>query len=158
MISQKITTSQEAADRIAEWKNEGDRVVFTNGCFDIIHPGHVLYLESAKAQGNRLVVGLNADTSVRRLKGAERPIQAERARATVLAALASVDLVVVFEEDTPQRLIEAICPDILVKGGDWSVDEIVGADFVLGQGGEVKSLQFEDGFSSTNIIDKIKNL
>jgi D-glycero-beta-D-manno-heptose 1-phosphate adenylyltransferase len=131
------------------------KIVFTNGCFDILHAGHVQYLNEAKALGDILVVGLNSDSSVKRLKGNTRPINSEEDRAIVLAALESVDYVVIFEEDTPYNLIYHIKPDILVKGGDWSPQTIVGADVVIKNGGEVKSLSFKKGISSTQIIDKI---
>ena len=137
---------------------EGKRVVFTNGCFDILHVGHVKYLAEAKAQGDILVIGLNADASVKRLKGSERPINVQEDRADVLAALASVDYVTLFEEDTPLALITAVMPDVLVKGGDWPVEKIVGHEVVLQKGGEVKSLQFVEGRSSSDLIEKLKTL
>jgi len=133
----------------------GKKVVFTNGCFDIIHTGHINYLYLAKAQGDILIVGLNSDDSVRRLKGAERPINAEKDRALVLSALEMIDYVVIFDEDTPYNLIKKIVPDVLVKGGDWKEEEIVGADIVKANSGEVKSLPFWDGYSTTNIVRKI---
>ncbi|MCU0577270.1 MAG: D-glycero-beta-D-manno-heptose 1-phosphate adenylyltransferase [Desulfobacterota bacterium] len=132
------------------------KVVFTNGCFDIIHAGHVTYLAKARVMGDCLVVGLNSDSSVRRIKGPERPINREQARAAVLGALACVDHVVLFEEDTPLNLIECIRPDVLVKGGDWAVEDIVGADVVRSSGGQVITIPFEDGFSTTGIIRRIK--
>ena len=132
------------------------KVVFTNGCFDILHSGHVLYLEEAKSLGDILVVGLNSDESVRRLKGNERPINSEHERAIVLSGLSFVDYVIVFNEDTPYELIKTIQPDILVKGGDWAVESIVGYDIVLRKGGVVKSLLFKEGVSTTSIIDKLK--
>lgn len=130
-------------------------VVFTNGCFDILHPGHVDYLQRARNLGERLVVGLNSDASVRRLKGPTRPVNDEASRALVLAALACVDHVVVFEEDTPYELIRAVAPDVLVKGGDWSVDRIVGRDLVEARGGRVLSIPLLPGHSTTAIIDRI---
>ena len=133
------------------------KVVFTNGCFDILHIGHVTYLQEARACGDLLVVGINSDDSVKRLKGPERPIQNEQDRARILAALESVSFTTLFVEDTPLKLIEAIKPDVLVKGGDWSIDQIVGSDVVLANGGEVKSLSFVDGRSTTNIVNKINN-
>ncbi len=136
----------------------GKKVVFTNGCFDILHVGHVKYLQEAKSQGDILVVGINADASVRKLKGEERPIQNEVDRGEVLSALACVDYVAIFEEDTPENLIKLIKPDVLVKGGDWKVDQIVGSDFVMSYGGKVKSLQFVQGKSTTNIVSKILKL
>ena len=130
-------------------------VVFTNGCFDILHPGHVDYLQRARDLGSCLVVGLNSDASVRRLKGALRPVNDEASRALVLAALACVDYVVLFEEDTPYELIKAVRPDILVKGGDWSVDRIVGRDLVEERGGRVLSIPLLEGYSTTAIVDRI---
>ena len=132
------------------------KVVFTNGCFDILHVGHVRYLQEAKALGDILVVGLNTDASVQVLKGPERPVQNENSRAEIMAALACVDFVTLFGEQTPELLIREVQPDVLVKGGDWTVDKITGAPFVLSYGGEVKSLQFADGFSTTSLIDKIR--
>lgn len=131
------------------------KMVFTNGCFDVLHFGHVHYLLQAKALGDILVVGLNSDDSVRRLKGPSRPINGEKERAFVLAALACVDYVVVFEEDTPKELIETVRPDVLVKGGDYTLDQIVGADFVTRNGGTVTTLPFVEGFSSTRIIEQL---
>lgn len=130
------------------------KLVFTNGCFDILHIGHVRYLQEARAQGDILCVGVNSDASVRRLKGDERPIQSEVHRAEILVALKTVDYTVLFTEDTPLSLIQKIKPDVLVKGGDWSIEQIVGAKEVLAFGGEVKSLQFVQGQSTTNIIEK----
>lgn len=132
------------------------KVVFTNGCFDIIHRGHVEYLEKAKSLGDILIVGLNDDKSVNELKGIDRPINNEGDRARVLLALRSVDEVIIFGEETPIELINIIKPDVLVKGGDWAVEDIVGHEFVLGNGGEVFSLPFSKGYSTTNIIKKIK--
>lgn len=131
------------------------RIVFTNGCFDILHVGHTRYLRDARALGDVLVVGINADASVKRLKGPERPIQNEDDRAEILASLASVDFVVRFDEDTPLALIEAIAPDVLVKGGDWPVEKIVGSNFVLARGGDVRSLPFHPGKSTTSLIERI---
>jgi rfaE bifunctional protein nucleotidyltransferase chain/domain len=135
--------------------NQNKKIVFTNGCFDIIHAGHVQYLQQAKNQGDILIVGLNSDNSVKRLKGANRPINNQQDRKIVLEALRSVDYVIIFDEDTPYNLIKQINPDVLVKGGDWRVDEIVGSDIVLKNGGEVKSLLFIDDTSTTSIIEKI---
>lgn len=129
--------------------------VFTNGCFDLLHVGHLRYLADARALGDRLVVGLNSDSSVKRLKGEERPIVPEEERREMLLGLKPVDEVIIFEEDTPLRLIQEVKPDVLVKGGDWAIDQIVGADFVIGLGGKVLSLPFHEGRSSTNIIGKI---
>jgi len=136
-------------------KAEGKRVVFTNGCFDILHRGHVDYLAKAKAQGDVLIVGLNADSSMKRLKGPGRPIVEEGDRAIVLAALAVVDYVCVFDEDTPYELIRALVPDVLVKGADWSVNDIVGKDVVEAAGGSVHTIEFLPNRSTSKIIQKI---
>jgi rfaE bifunctional protein nucleotidyltransferase chain/domain len=136
-------------------KKTGKRVVFTNGCFDILHRGHVDYLSKARALGDILIVGVNTDASVKRLKGANRPIVQEDDRATVLAALAVVDYVCLFDEDTPYELIRALVPDILVKGADWSVSDIVGKDIVEAAGGTVHTIEFLPNRSTTNIIQKI---
>lgn len=138
-------------------KSEGKKVVFTNGCFDILHKGHVAYLNEAKKCGDLLIVGLNSDASVKRLKGEERPINNEQDRKFVLENLKSVDFVEIFTEDTPLNLIKAITPNYLVKGGDWTVDQIVGSDHVITNGGEVYSLNFVDGYSTTGIIKKINS-
>lgn len=132
------------------------RVVFTNGCFDILHVGHVRYLKEARELGDLLVIGLNTDASVRRLKGPTRPVQNESARAEILAALACVDFVALFDEETPEQLIQRVRPDVLVKGGDYSIATIVGAPFVQSYGGQVKVLRFSDGFSTTSIIEKLR--
>lgn len=140
------------------WRLKGDRIVFTNGCFDILHRGHVEYLEEAAALGERLVIGLNSDASVRRQgKGLDRPINDQDSRAKVLAALRSVDSVVIFDQDTPLELIQAIGPDVLVKGGDWSEDRIVGSEYVRTYGGQVKSLKLVEGFSTTALVEKIRH-
>ena len=144
-----------AKTRCATWATAGERVVFTNGVFDLLHPGHVTYLEEARALGDRLVVGLNADASVRRLKGATRPIQCASDRARVLAGLKAVDLVVEFAEDTPLALIEALRPDVLVKGGDYTLATIVGAREVMAWGGEVRVLGFVAGKSTTGLIGRM---
>jgi rfaE bifunctional protein nucleotidyltransferase chain/domain len=140
------------------WRMKGDRIVFTNGCFDILHRGHVEYLEEAAALGDRLVVGLNSDMSVRRQgKGPERPLNDQDSRAKVLAAIRHVDAVVIFDGDTPLELIQAIGPDVLVKGGDWSEDRIVGAEYVRTYGGVVRSLGLVEGFSTTALVEKIRH-
>jgi rfaE bifunctional protein nucleotidyltransferase chain/domain len=154
----KRYTLSELAEQCETWRANGEKIVFTNGVFDLLHPGHVLYLKEAADLGDRLVVGLNADQSVKQLnKGPERPIQDQDARATILAALSSVDAVVLFEEETPLHLIESLRPDTLVKGGDYTIDQIVGADLVMKNGGQVKQLQFVAGYSTTNIEQKIRN-
>ena len=131
------------------------KVVFTNGCFDLLHVGHIRYLSQAKKLGDILIVGLNSDRSVKMLKGKDRPINSFEDRATLLSALKSVDLVIMFEEQTPENLIKEIVPDILVKGGDYKIEEIVGYKTVIDNGGRVETLSFYDDYSSTNYIDKI---
>lgn len=133
------------------------KIVFTNGCFDLLHVGHVRYLQEARKLGDILIVGINTDASVKKLKGPTRPIQNESDRAEILAALGCVDFTVLFGEDTPEKLIESIRPDVLVKGGDWTVDTIAGGPFVQSYGGEVRSLILVDGKSTTKIIEKSKN-
>ena len=136
-------------------KAERKKIVFTNGCFDILHVGHIRYLAQAKKLGDFLIIGLNSDSSVRELKGENRPINSLEDRATLLSAIESVDLVIMFEEQTPENLIKDIVPDILVKGGDYNIEDIVGYQTVIQNGGQVKTLSFYDGYSSTNYIDKI---
>jgi rfaE bifunctional protein nucleotidyltransferase chain/domain len=142
---------------IQKEREKEKKIVFTNGCFDIIHAGHVDYLEKAKSLGDFLVVGLNSDESVKRLKGPTRPVNPVEQRKKVLQALKPVDLVIVFEEDTPERLIKEIKPDVLVKGGDWKIENIVGADFVMSYGGKVYTIDFVYDTSTTKIIEKVKN-
>ncbi|MGE0763306.1 MAG: D-glycero-beta-D-manno-heptose 1-phosphate adenylyltransferase [Bdellovibrionales bacterium] len=137
---------------------KGRRVVFTNGCFDILHVGHVRYLQEARALGDLLVLGLNSDASVKKLKGEARPVQNEADRSEILASLGCVDYVVIFGEETPLELIKQVSPDILVKGGDWPIDKIVGAKEILAKGGQVKSLKFHPGRSTTSILEKIQKL
>lgn len=140
------------------WRMKGDRIVFTNGCFDILHRGHVEYLQEAALLGDRLIIGLNSDESVRRLDKAEdRPFNDQNDRAKVLTALRFVDAVVIFDQDTPLELIQTIGPDVLVKGGDWKPEQIVGADIVKARGGDVRSLKLVDGFSTTNLVEKIRH-
>ena len=136
-------------------RDEGSRIVFTNGCFDLLHVGHITYLEKAKEMGDVLVVGLNSDDSVLRLKGEGRPVKKLESRMAVLAGLSSVDAVIVFSEDTPLQLIKKVRPDVLVKGGDYTINQIVGADFVHELGGEVKTIDFVEGYSSSSIIEKL---
>ncbi|MEM9834947.1 MAG: D-glycero-beta-D-manno-heptose 1-phosphate adenylyltransferase [Bacteroidota bacterium] len=158
LVNDKIMSLSDMYNRRNSWRPYDQLTVFTNGVFDVIHPGHLTYLAEARSLGDRLIVGLNSDASVKRLKGDERPIMPQSARAQLLASLFFVDGVVLFEEDTPLQLITRLQPDILVKGGDYSEDEIVGAREVKAAGGQVKVLSFLDGFSSTSIIQKIKNL
>ena len=133
-----------------------ERIVFTNGCFDLLHPGHVDLLNRAKQLGTRLIVGINSDASVRRIKGSGRPFMNQADRAALLSALESVDEVVVFDDLTPEKLIREIAPDVLVKGGDWKPEEIIGSDFVLENGGEVRSLPLLEGYSSSDLVEKIQ--
>ena len=133
------------------------KIVFTNGCFDIIHPGHIDLLRRARALGTKLIVGINSDASTRRIKGAPRPFFSQEDRAEILKNLQSVDEVVVFDEPTPEKLIEKIKPDVLVKGGDWKIEEIIGADFVKSYGGEVFSIPLKEGFSSSRVVEKIQS-
>lgn len=156
MTKEKIVSKEEGALLVKQWQDAGKKVVFTNGCFDIVHLGHIDYLEKAHNLGDKLVLGLNTDASVRRLKGEQRPIVNEYARARMMAALAFVDAVILFDEPTPLELIETVCPDYLVKGDDYSIENIVGADFVLSRGGEVKTISLVEGFSTSNIINKIR--
>ena len=149
---------QNQLDQIADWKNDGHAIVFTNGCFDLLHPGHIQYLEDAAKLGDKLIVGLNDDDSVRRLKGSSRPINNLNFRKKILMGLRSVNLVIPFYEDTPLNLIELIKPDFLVKGGDYSIETVVGHKVVQDYGGQVKILSFLDGYSSSEIISKIKSL
>jgi rfaE bifunctional protein nucleotidyltransferase chain/domain len=133
-------------------------VVFTNGVFDLLHPGHVRYLQSARGLGDALIVGLNADASVRRNKGPSRPINSERERAELVAALACVDAVVLFDDDTPAAIIRSIQPDVLVKGADWAADQIVGRDTVEARGGRVVRVEVEKGYSTTALVEKVRSL
>ncbi len=156
-VSSVILDRPDLARQLDALRAAGRRVVFTNGCFDIVHPGHVRYLTAARQLGDALVVALNTDASVRRLgKEKGRPFNSERDRAEVIAALAAVDYVTLFDEDTPLELIRALRPDVLVKGGDWRVEDIVGGDEVLARGGEVHSLQFAPGYSTTELVNRIR--
>lgn len=151
----KILDLEVLKKHIAGLKVKGETIVFTNGCFDIIHSGHLHTLSEAKALGTKLIVGINSDASVKRLKGEKRPVLSEDERALIVAALSFVDFVILFEEDTPFNLIKNITPTILVKGGDYKIEEIVGADIVLNNGGSVEMIPFLTGFSTTNTIEKI---
>ena len=153
----KIKTLEGAKKTCDAVKTSGGIVVFTNGCFDILHPGHTRYLQDARNLGDHLVVGVNSDRSVKAIKDSGRPILAEQVRVELVASLACVDTVLIFDEDTPFRVIKYLLPSILVKGGDWAEDEIVGSDVVKSAGGEVKRIPFVDGFSTTGIIDVILN-
>jgi len=156
MLSNKIKTLSCAAGAVIKLKQKNKKIVFTNGCFDILHAGHVSYLSKAKSLGDILVIGLNSDSSVRRIKGKPKPVVSQNDRAALLAALEAVDFVVIFKDPTPLRLIKAIKPDVLVKGGDWKKEDIVGSDFVESYGGKVKSLKYIKGLSTRSIIKKIK--
>ena len=142
---------------VTNWQLEGKKVVFTNGVFDLLHIGHITYLAKAAELGDKLVIGLNSDSSVKRIKGENRPVNDQNNRAVLLAALFFVDAVVVFDEDTPLNLITTLLPDILVKGADYSIENIIGANEVIANGGEVKTIDFVEGHSSSSIIEKIRN-
>lgn len=154
----KILDTNQVLEKVAEWKDAKQKVVFTNGCFDIVHLGHIDYLEKAKALGDKLIVALNTDASVRKLKGSTRPVVEEYARARMIASFSFVDAVTYFGEDTPYELIQAIVPDILVKGDDYTLDNIVGADIVMSNGGNVSTIELVKGYSTSNIIEKIKKI
>jgi D-glycero-beta-D-manno-heptose 1-phosphate adenylyltransferase len=157
-IQHKIFSSKEIVFQVNRWKMISKTISFTNGCFDILHPGHIASLSDAAREADILVVGVNADVSARRLKGAGRPVMDEKARALMLASLAMVDAVVIFEEDTPLDLIQSVQPDVLVKGGDYTIEQIVGAKEVMASGGRVVINPILAGFSTTGIIGKIQTL
>ena len=152
----KIKTLEQAKEELDNLKEKGKKIVFTNGCFDILHIGHARYLYMARDLGDFLIVAVNSDRSVKALKGPDRPVIKENERAEMLAALGCVDMTVIFDEDTPYEVIKELVPDLLVKGGDWKEEDIVGSDIVRAAGGEVKSITFVDGSSTTNIINRIK--
>ncbi|MEI7695113.1 MAG: D-glycero-beta-D-manno-heptose 1-phosphate adenylyltransferase [Chlorobium sp.] len=154
-ISNPLTSRAETLDKVRQWHASGKKVVFSNGCFDILHAGHVEYLTKARKLGDVLVIGLNSDSSVQRIKGPNRPVCCEADRAAVLAALRVVDAVTLFDEETPEVLIEALLPDILVKGADWDVERIAGAKTILANGGQVLTLELLEGRSTSGIIEKI---
>ena len=156
-INDKIISLEELKARIESWKANGKKIVFTNGCFDILHRGHVEVLAKTADLGDKLIIGLNSDSSIKKLKKENRPIVDEESRALLLAAFSFVDAIVLFSEQTPINLIAEIKPDILAKGGDYEIQEIVGHNIVQGNGGEVITIPLTEGFSSTNIIDKIQN-
>ena len=157
MTSAKILSRQQAIEQVEQWHRDGLKVVFTNGCFDIVHLGHIDYLEKARHLGDKLILGLNTDASVSRIKGPLRPVVNEQARARLMAALEFIDAVTLFDEPTPKELIEAVRPNILVKGDDYTVDTIVGADFVIANGGSVQTVPLVKGYSTTALIERIKN-
>lgn len=154
----KIFSLVALQKKLTEWRTNGSSVVFTNGCFDLLHLGHIDYLEKASQLGDYFIIGINSDASVRRLKGESRPLQNEEARSRLLAALAFVDAVVMFTEDTPLELITQIQPEVLVKGDDYSVENIVGADVVLQNGGQVRTISLVEGCSTTALVNKIKSV
>ncbi len=156
LITEKILSKEQVIKQVAAWRVMNKKIVFTNGVFDILHQGHIYSLSEAAKEGDYLVVGLNADASVKRLKGESRPINNEQSRALVLASLVIVDAVVLFEEDTPLELIKSIMPDVLVKGGDYTVDQIAGAKEVIANGGRVVINPIVEGFSTTSIIEQNK--
>ena len=153
--AEKLLDAARVQRRVAEWRAAGETVVFTNGCFDLLHVGHITLLEDCRKFGSKLVLGLNSDASVRRLKGPTRPIVGERERARVMSALASVDAVVIFDEETPLELIKALKPNVLVKGGDYTIETVVGHQEVLASGGRVEIVPTVEGFSTTNIVKKL---
>jgi len=147
----------DARSIINDWKRNGETIVFTNGCFDLLHAGHIHYLREASSLGQKLIIGLNSDRSVKELKGNSRPINKQYDRAFILIALEMIDLVLIFDQDNPLKLIKFIMPDILVKGGDWQIDDIIGAKEVVENKGTVKSLKYIDGYSTSALIDKLTN-
>jgi rfaE bifunctional protein nucleotidyltransferase chain/domain len=153
----KIFTLSQLQQQLQAWRSQGQKIVFTNGCFDLLHLGHVDYLEKSRQLGDKLVLGLNTDASISRIKGPSRPLQDEKSRARVMASLLFVDAVVLFDEDTPLELIRAVQPDILVKGDDYTIENIVGQEVVTQRGGEVKTVPLVKGYSTTNIVKKIEN-
>ena len=155
MVSKKILGLKALVSAVKKEKKSGRKIVFTNGCFDILHVGHIRYLKSAGKLGDKLVLGLISDSSVRKLKGKGRPVVPQSERAELLAEFPFIDYIVVFGEDTPYRVIKAILPDVLAKGGDWAPENIIGSDVVMGNGGKVKSLPYVKGRSTTNIIKKL---
>lgn len=155
LIPLKIFSRQQIIQKVAQWRAIGKKIAFTNGVFDILHEGHIFSLSQAAKEADTLVVGLNSDDSVKRLKGNDRPVNNQNSRALVLASLQAVDAVVLFEEDTPLQLITAILPDVLVKGGDYTVDQIAGANEVIANGGRVVINPILEGFSTTNIINRV---
>jgi D-glycero-beta-D-manno-heptose 1-phosphate adenylyltransferase len=152
----KIKTLPDAKKEIDVFKKMGKKIVFTNGCFDILHVGHARYLYEAKGLGDYLIVAVNSDRSVKAIKGPERPVNKQNDRAEMLAALGCVDGIIIFDEETPLKVIEYLMPDMLVKGGDWKIEDIVGSDVIIASGGEVRSIDFVEGFSTTDIIKKIE--
>ena len=149
-------TADELANQVKDWRSSGKKIVFTNGCFDVLHRGHIEYLAQASDMGDILIIGLNTDNSVKRLKGESRPVNDQHARSLLLAALSFVDAVTLFDEDTPFNLIKTIMPDILVKGGDYKKEDIVGHDIVKANGGKVITIPLTEGYSTTGMIERMK--
>lgn len=156
VIKSKILTCESLPAKLAYWRFHSQKIVFTNGCFDLLHAGHIDYLAKAAGMGDQLIIGLNSDNSVKRLKGNERPVMDEYSRSMLLASLQTVSAVVIFEEDTPYELIKMVNPDILVKASDYNPEDIVGYDVVISKGGEVLTVELLPGYSTTGIIQKIK--
>lgn len=156
IIKSKILNYENLNIHLNVWRFKGQKIVFTNGCFDVLHHGHIIYLSRAKDLGHKLIIGLNSDPSVTRLKGEGRPVNHQDSRAISLAALRFIDAVILFDEDTPYELIKRVQPDILVKGSDYAPEDIVGGDIVLEKGGEIHTIDFVEGYSTTNIINKLK--
>ncbi len=155
-MKKKVYQIHDLVKKVRSWQEDGQSVVFTNGCFDLLHVGHVDYLEKSRMLGDKLVVGVNADASVNRLKGPERPLNDENSRSRILASLMFVDAVVIFEEDTPLQLIETLKPNVLVKGSDYHLGNIVGANSVLENGGKVLTVELVEGYSTSGLVNKIK--
>ena len=155
-FSEKVFDLHSISEKVNNWKSK-NHIVFTNGCFDILHLGHIDYLFKASKLGDKLIVGINTDKSIQRIKGENRPIQNEFSRTSILASLSCVDAVVLFHEDTPKQLIELIQPNTLVKGADYEVEDIVGSNFVITNGGSVETIPFLEGYSTSHIINSIKN-
>ena len=155
-FSEKVFDLDSLSEKVNNWKGK-NHIVFTNGCFDILHLGHIDYLFKASKLGDKLIVGVNTDKSIQRIKGENRPVQNESSRVSILAALSCIDAVVLFHEDTPKQLIELIQPNTLVKGADYKIEDIVGSDFVIANGGSVETIPFLNGYSTSYIINSIKN-
>jgi len=154
-LQAKVYTTDTLKSQLTEWRKNDLKIVFTNGCFDLLHLGHVDYLAKARGLGHKLIIGLNTDASVSRIKGPSRPVKDQNSRATILAAMQFVDAVIFFDEETPINLITCVQPDVLVKGGDYTLEGIVGHEMVLAKGGEVKTIPFVEGYSSSKLIAKI---
>ena len=155
LTEHKIISIDEIGNRVRSWREESRKLVFTNGCFDILHSGHVRYLQTAADFGDILILGLNSDTSVRKLKGSHRPIMSQNDRAYILSAIETIDYIVIFDEETPARLIQSVSPDVLVKGGDYLPEDVVGYDTVAENGGCVKIVPYVEGKSTTAIVNSI---